>query len=72
VRRRSGRAGPTQLEDAGEVHRARERLRQAGVRETEWQDAGGLVRLQVADPDGYRVGLFAYDIQDGARATTTG
>jgi catechol 2,3-dioxygenase-like lactoylglutathione lyase family enzyme len=50
-----------QLDDAGEVHRARERLRQAGVPETEWQDAGGLVRLQVADPDGYRVDLFAYD-----------
>jgi catechol 2,3-dioxygenase-like lactoylglutathione lyase family enzyme len=50
-----------QLDDAGEVRGARERLREAGVPETEWQDAGGLVRVQVADPDGYRVDLFAYD-----------
>jgi catechol 2,3-dioxygenase-like lactoylglutathione lyase family enzyme len=50
-----------QLGDAGEVRGARERLREAGVPETEWQDGGGLVRVQVADPDGYRVDLFAYD-----------
>ena len=48
-----------QLEDADEVRRARERLRKAGVRETEWQDDHGFVRVQVADPDGYRVELFA-------------
>ncbi len=46
--------------DADEVRSARERFREAGVSETEWQDDGGLVRVQVADPDGYRVDLFAY------------
>jgi len=48
-----------QLEDADEVRRARERLRKAGVEETEWQDGYGFVRVQVADPDGYRLELFA-------------
>ena len=38
---------------------ARERLRAAGVEETEWQEEG-IVRVQVADPDGYRVELYAY------------
>jgi len=28
------------------------------VPETEWQDDHGFVRVQVADPDGYRVELF--------------
>jgi catechol 2,3-dioxygenase-like lactoylglutathione lyase family enzyme len=36
-----------------EVHAARRRLREAGVPEAEWQD-GGMTRVQVADPDGYR------------------
>ena len=49
-----------QLEDGDQVRRARERLREAGVVETEWQDAHGFVRVQVADPDGYRVELFAF------------
>ncbi len=49
-----------QLEDADEVRSARKQLLEAGVRETEWQDDGGFVRVQVADPDGYRVELFAY------------
>lgn len=48
-----------QLEDPDEVRSARERLLKAGVRETEWQDDHGFVRFQVADPDGYRVELFA-------------
>jgi catechol 2,3-dioxygenase-like lactoylglutathione lyase family enzyme len=48
------------LDATDDVRAARERLRAAGVPETEWQDAGGLVRVQVADPDGYRVELFAY------------
>ena len=43
-----------------EVRAARERFRAAGVSETEWQDDGGFVRVQVEDPDGYRVELFAY------------
>jgi hypothetical protein len=46
--------------DADEVRRARQRLREAGVPETEWQDEGDFARVQVADPDGYRVELFAY------------
>jgi catechol 2,3-dioxygenase-like lactoylglutathione lyase family enzyme len=45
---------------ADEVRAARERLRVAGVTETEWQDDPGfVVRVQVVDPDGYRVELFA-------------
>lgn len=49
-----------QLDDMEEVRKARERLRDAGVSETEWQDDGRFVRVQVTDPDGYRVELFAY------------
>jgi len=45
--------GPEQVLDA------RGQLRKAGVRETEWQERGP-VRLQVLDPDGYRVELYAY------------
>jgi catechol 2,3-dioxygenase-like lactoylglutathione lyase family enzyme len=48
-----------QLSSPDEVRSARERLRDAGVPETEWQEEG-VVRVQVADPDGYRVELFAY------------
>jgi catechol 2,3-dioxygenase-like lactoylglutathione lyase family enzyme len=48
-----------QLEDADAVRGARERMREAGVPEAEWQDDQGFVRVQVADPDGYRVELFA-------------
>jgi catechol 2,3-dioxygenase-like lactoylglutathione lyase family enzyme len=47
------------LGDPEEVREARRRLRKAGVTETEWQDDRGFVRVQVADPDGYRVELFA-------------
>jgi catechol 2,3-dioxygenase-like lactoylglutathione lyase family enzyme len=49
-----------QLRHTDEVRAARERLREAGVDETEWQDDGLIVRVQVADPDGYRVELFAW------------
>jgi catechol 2,3-dioxygenase-like lactoylglutathione lyase family enzyme len=49
-----------QVADAQEVRSARDRLREAGVPEAEWQDEGGFVRVQVTDPDGYRVELFAY------------
>jgi catechol 2,3-dioxygenase-like lactoylglutathione lyase family enzyme len=48
-----------QLASVEEVYAARERLRAAGIAETEWQEQG-IVRVQVADPDGYRVELFAY------------
>ncbi len=50
-----------ELKDPEEVRSVRERLRKAGVAETEWQDGDGFVRVQVADPDGYRVELFAFD-----------
>lgn len=50
--------------EAGEtrdVHRARESFRAAGVTEIEWQDDPGfVVRVQVADPDGYQVELFVF------------
>lgn len=49
-----------QVLDAEDVRTARERLREAGVAETEWQDDQGFVRVQVTDPDGYRVELFAF------------
>ena len=49
-----------QLPGGEEVRAARERLRTAGVTETEWQDDGSFVRVQVADPDGYRIDLYAY------------
>jgi len=49
-----------QVDRTDEVRSARGRLFEAGVTETEWQDDGRFVRVQVADPDGYRVELFAY------------
>jgi catechol 2,3-dioxygenase-like lactoylglutathione lyase family enzyme len=49
-----------ELGDLDQVRAARTRLREAGIAETEWEDGQGLARVQVADPDGYRVELFAY------------
>jgi catechol 2,3-dioxygenase-like lactoylglutathione lyase family enzyme len=49
-----------QLASVDEVRAARERIRRAGVAETEWQDDDVVVRVQVADPDGYRVELYAF------------
>jgi catechol 2,3-dioxygenase-like lactoylglutathione lyase family enzyme len=49
-----------QVSDADEVRSARDRFRAAGVAETEWQDDGRFVRVQVGDPDGYRVELYAF------------
>ncbi|MGI8594512.1 MAG: VOC family protein [Solirubrobacteraceae bacterium] len=49
-----------QASGADDVHAARERMRAAGVQEAEWQDDGNFVRVQVVDPDGYRVDLYAY------------
>lgn len=43
-----------------DVRRARERFRAAGVPETEWQEYGP-TRVQVSDPDGYRVEIYAFD-----------
>ncbi len=48
-----------QLAGGDEVRAAREHFQAAGVEETEWQDDGRFVRVQVADPDGYRVDLYA-------------
>jgi catechol 2,3-dioxygenase-like lactoylglutathione lyase family enzyme len=47
-----------QVADPEEIRDARRRLRSAGVEETDWQD-DHFVRVQVRDPDGYRVELFA-------------
>lgn len=47
------------VEDSAEVHDARARFAAAGLEETEWQEAGP-VRVQVLDPDGYRVEVYAY------------
>ncbi len=41
------------------VRAARERFAAAGVPEAEWQDDGRFVRVQVLDPDGYRVDVYA-------------
>ncbi len=49
-----------QLERPDDVRDARERFRAAGVAEAEWQDDAGMVRVQVEDPDGYRVEFFSY------------
>jgi len=58
-----------QLTNADEVRCARDQLRAAGARETEWQDDNGFARVQVADPDGYRVELFAYPPPDDSEVT---
>jgi catechol 2,3-dioxygenase-like lactoylglutathione lyase family enzyme len=49
-----------QVADGADVRAARERFRSGGVPETEWQDDGNFVRVQVADPDGYRVEFYAF------------
>ena len=48
------------LADEAAVRSARERFRSAGVTETEWQDDGRFVRVQVVDPDGYLVEAYAH------------
>jgi catechol 2,3-dioxygenase-like lactoylglutathione lyase family enzyme len=48
-----------EVESGDLVRAARERFREAGVPEAEWQDSHGFVRVQVFDPDGYRVEAFA-------------
>lgn len=49
-----------QLPDGDAVRAARERFRAAGVEESEWQDDGRFVRVQVLDPDGYRVEVYTF------------
>jgi RimJ/RimL family protein N-acetyltransferase len=46
-----------QLEGPDAVRAARARLRAAGVTEAEFRDKGDFARVQVLDPDGYRVEL---------------
>jgi catechol 2,3-dioxygenase len=48
------------LADDAAVLAAREHFRAAGVSETEWQDDGRFMRVQVVDPDGYRVEFYAH------------
>ena len=45
-------------EHGDEVRAARAQFARDGVTETEWQDDGAFVRVQVLDPDGYRVDLY--------------
>jgi catechol 2,3-dioxygenase-like lactoylglutathione lyase family enzyme len=47
------------LPHADDVLAARERFRAAGVPEIEWEPSGP-TRVQVADPDGYRVEVYAF------------
>jgi catechol 2,3-dioxygenase-like lactoylglutathione lyase family enzyme len=47
------------LADGAAVRAARERFRAAGLTEVEWQDDGRFVRVQILDPDGYRVEVYA-------------
>ena len=56
-----------QVSDPDEVRNARRRLHRAGVTESDWQDDGRFVRVQVADPDGYRVELFAIEAPPAKR-----
>ena len=42
-----------------DVTAARERFRAAGIEEAEWQPHGP-TRVQVLDPDGYRVEVYAF------------
>jgi catechol 2,3-dioxygenase-like lactoylglutathione lyase family enzyme len=49
-----------QLDSGDAVRTARGRFRDAGLKETEWQDDGNFVRVQVVDPDGYLVELYSY------------
>ena len=44
--------------DGDAVRAARAAFAAAGVPEAEWQDHDGFVRVQVFDPDGYRVELY--------------
>lgn len=48
------------MADEAAVRAARDSFRAADVVETEWQDDGRFVLVQVADPDGYRVEVYAH------------
>ena len=48
-----------QLETARDVEALRARFAAGGIEEAEWQP-GGPTRIQVFDPDGYRVEAYAF------------
>ncbi len=48
------------LESADAVRSLRTRFIDDGIEEAEWQESGP-VRVQVFDPDGYRVEAYAFD-----------
>lgn len=48
-----------QLSAADDVRALRERFAEANVEEAEWQETGP-TRVQVFDPDGYRVEAYAF------------
>lgn len=48
-----------QLDDKAKVHQLRDECKQNSIKEAEWQE-NGPTRLQVFDPDGYRVEWFAF------------
>ena len=47
------------VDTAREVHAARQAFADAGIEEAEWQ-ATGPTRVQVFDPDGYRVEIYGW------------
>ncbi|MDD9911033.1 MAG: VOC family protein [Ahrensia sp.] len=47
------------LPSPSDVLELRERFRADGVKEAEWQDQG-TVRVQIFDPDGYRVDAYSF------------
>ncbi len=53
-----------QAVDRDAVLAARARFGAAGAPEVEWQDSGWMTRVQVLDPDGYRVDVFAVGAAD--------
>lgn len=48
------------MDNANAVQDLRARFADDGIAEAEWQESGP-VRIQVFDPDGYRVEAYAYD-----------
>ncbi len=46
--------------DGDEVRAARRRFQDAAVPEMEWEEHGAFVRVQVTDPDGYRVEVYSF------------
>ena len=48
-----------QCDSVEDVRLARQRFKEDGIQEAEWQDVGP-PRVQVFDPDGYRVELYAF------------